>query len=157
MGDWSLTQNTVGLIWLFCGVVLFVLEFVVPGVILVFFGVGAVITAVLVWLGVITSLSAQLLTFCVISLLTLVTLRQYFSRALRGKVRQAGEFDDNQEFIGARVRVCRAIEPGSVDGRVFFEGAEWKAVSDAPIAEGKMAQVVRKENITLHVVAVDRK
>lgn len=39
------------LIWFSCGVVLIFLEFAVPGVILVFFGAGAILTSLLVWIG----------------------------------------------------------------------------------------------------------
>lgn len=151
MSDWNLTQNMIALIWLLGGIVLFMAELAIPGVILVFFGLGAIITALLVWLGVLSSLSMQLLVFCVVSLISLALLRRYFAKTLQGKVQQASEFDENEEFRGAHVRVCRAIEPGSAEGRVIFQGSEWKAVSTSSIAEGELAAVLRKENITLHV------
>jgi len=40
-------------IWFIAGLVLILLEFVVPGVILVFFGAGAWVVALGMWLGVI--------------------------------------------------------------------------------------------------------
>ena len=51
------------LLWFLFGLGIMVLELVQPGFIVIFFGIGAWVTALLVWLGVLQSLNAQLLAF----------------------------------------------------------------------------------------------
>ena len=153
----DLSQNVVALIWLILAIVLFVAEFIIPGVILAFFGIGAIVVAFLVWLGVLTTVTSQVLVFAAVSLVTLVLLRRYFSKTLKGRVQATGEYDESAEFHAAIVKVSKAIAPGSTNGRVFFQGSEWSAVSDVPIAEGENAEIIRKKNITLHVKPVENK
>ncbi len=47
------------IVWLIIGVILVIMEFAVPGVILVFFGVGAILTAILAWTGILNSVAVQ--------------------------------------------------------------------------------------------------
>jgi membrane protein implicated in regulation of membrane protease activity len=51
------------LVWFICGAVLVLLEFVVPGVVLVFFGLGAWIVALAVHTGEVQSIASQLFLF----------------------------------------------------------------------------------------------
>ncbi|MCP4148860.1 MAG: hypothetical protein GY757_14030, partial [bacterium] len=39
-------------IWAILGVVLVFIEFIIPGLVIVFFGVGALITALTTWIGI---------------------------------------------------------------------------------------------------------
>jgi len=50
-------------IWTLVGVVLILAEFAMPGVILVFFGVAALLVGLLLWVGVDMSLNIQILVF----------------------------------------------------------------------------------------------
>jgi hypothetical protein len=54
------------LLWFLLGLALILLEFVVPGVILVFFGIGAWAAAVTTYFGLTASFQSQLLVFAVI-------------------------------------------------------------------------------------------
>ncbi len=60
------------LLWFLLGLALIFLEFVVPGVILVFFGIGAWAAAVTTYFGLTASFESQLLIFAVASILLLV-------------------------------------------------------------------------------------
>jgi inner membrane protein len=140
------------LLWLIVGLVFLFLEFVVPGVVLVFFGLGAFLTAALVWLGVLDAVTGQLLCFAGVSLILLFSLRRYVSRYFRGKVAGLSEYDDAKEFKGRLAKVSRAIRPNSADGRILFDGSEWKAVAAKEIAEGATVKITGKKNITFFVV-----
>ena len=146
-----------GLIWLIVGIVFLFLEFTVPGAILVFFSVGAFVTAVLVWLGVLPSLTGQLICFGAATLVTLLTLRRFWSRHFQGTTRDASAYDETAEFVGQTARVIRKIVPGSGEGRVLFEGAEWKAVASTPIAVGTHVRIVGQKNITFEVAPTEEK
>lgn len=147
MSDWLTPE----LIWFSSGVVLIFLEFAVPGVILVFFGIGAVLTSLLVWVGILPGAVEQLVFFTVSSLALLFGLRKYASRFFMGESTE----ERGDEYTGKMVRVTRDIIPGSVDGKVFFEGTEWKAESSVKVYEGSTARITGKNNITLIVEPVE--
>ncbi|MCD4706446.1 MAG: NfeD family protein [Candidatus Sabulitectum sp.] len=138
------------LVWFGCGVVLIFLEFAVPGVILVFFGAGAILTSILTWAGVLPGVTGQLVVFSISSLALLFGLRKYAARFFRGESTE--EQDD--EYTGKIARVTRGITPGSVVGKVFFEGTDWKAESSVEIPEGSSVRITGKNNITLFVEPV---
>lgn len=143
------------LIWLIVGLVFLFLEFLIPGVVLVFFGLGAFVTAALVWAGVFEGMTGQLLFFCGASLVFLFSLRRFVSRAFRGKVKANADYDDQGEYSGKTAKVSRSIRPGSVDGRVEFDGTEWKAIAAVEITEGTIVKIVAKENITFTVIPTE--
>jgi membrane protein implicated in regulation of membrane protease activity len=78
-----------------------------------------------------------------------------FSKYFKGKVNSErnGQLYDG-EFIGKKVRVRNRIIPFSNEGRIEFEGTDWKAVSDCEIEEGQMVEIVSKDNITFRVKPV---
>ena len=135
------------LIWFVCGIVMIFLEFTLPGVILVFFGVGAVITSILVWIGLLPSPFSQLLVFGVSSLGLLFGLRKYASKFFKGGSKE----EEDDEYSGKPARVTEKIVPGELSGKVFFEGSDWKADSKEIIEEGVSVKVIGKNNITLIV------
>jgi membrane protein implicated in regulation of membrane protease activity len=139
------------IVWLVAGIILVFLELAIPGVILVFFGAGAILTALLTWIGVLPTTIAQLICFCATSLILLFALRRTLSRHFRGEVRRGGRYDDTREYLGKTARVTCRIIPGSTDGRIDFEGTEWKAVADEEIGEGSSVEILEKDNITFKV------
>ena len=153
MFDWLTPQ----LAWFAGGVLFILLEFIIPGVLLVFFGIGAILTALLAWLEVLPSLTEQLIFFCVSSLALLFGLRKYLSRFFKGEVSDDGMFLDSGEYKGKTARVTRKIAPESPDGRIQFEGTEWKAVSGSIIEEGTLIEITGKKNITFTVKPVTEK
>ncbi len=140
------------LVWLIAGLVLMLMEFVIPGFVIFFFGLGGLVTAVAVWLlpSVEGSFVAQVLCFTVASVLTLVVGRRCFRGLLQGKAEHAPGDADDDGIVGAVVEVVAAIEPPRA-GRVSLHGAEWGAIADHPIAKGATATVVARDNITLTV------
>lgn len=63
-------------VWLVAAAVLALLEIVIPGFILLGFAIGAALTGLLLWLGILgPSLSWLLLVFAVISLASWIALR----------------------------------------------------------------------------------
>jgi membrane protein implicated in regulation of membrane protease activity len=143
------------LIWFLAGLVLVLLEFPLPGVILVFFGLGAWVTALTTALGLTPGLTAQLLTFGVSSLLLLVALRRWFRTRLHGH--ESGGQDPVENIdtpAGDLVTVTAAIVPGSEEGRVEYKGAAWRARSGESISAGRRAVIVETDGITLVVKSV---
>jgi membrane protein implicated in regulation of membrane protease activity len=140
------------LIWFLVGLALVLVEFMAPGVILVFFGLGAWLVALTTTLGLTGTLGSQLLVFAITSLVLLFSLRKWVKTRFLGHISSEQDPVTNlDEFTGTRVLVARDIVPGSVEGRVEFKGADWSAVSEVAISKGQMAEIVAVEGITLKV------
>ena len=102
------------LIWFICGLVLILAEFAVPGVILVFFGIGAWIVALALFIGVIESTEAQLLLFAAASVALLLGLRKWIRQRFSGFVSDRQPPEENlDEFEGRPVVVIEDIAPGN--------------------------------------------
>ena len=138
------------IIWFVVGLVLILLEFAVPGVILVFFGIGAWIVTILVYFNVLTSLTSQLFVFGAASVALLVVLRKWVKDKFFGHISGSQDLSQNlDEFVGKNVQVLTDVIPGKTDGQVEFKGANWNAVADVEIKRGETATIVKNDGLTL--------
>jgi membrane protein implicated in regulation of membrane protease activity len=140
------------LIWFLIGLGMILSEFFLPGIILVFFGLGAWTAAITSWLGITSGWTSQLLVFAVSSVLYLVLLRRWFQAKFIGFEGDPQNPQNNlDDFQGQIVIVTEDIDPAKGPGRVEFKGAGWAARSEEPIAAGQRARVIGVESITLLV------
>ncbi len=144
-------------IWLLVGLVLALLEFAVPGVILIFFGVSAWIVALTTFLGLTPSQPLQIIVFALLSLALIGLLRRRMQGKFRGHTSSVQDPQVNlEEFAGKTVLVIKPIEPGSLEGAVEFKGAIWSAVADESLSAGARACIIGRDGITLKVAATGR-
>ncbi len=138
------------LIWFIFGLILIILEFSNPGLITIFFGIGAwIVSVICLFLDI--SLNLQLSIFLISSVLLLVSLRKWFKTLFTrkpGTGRAGDEVAD--EFIGQKAVVTEKITPNR-KGRVEFRGSYWTAESYETIPEGASIEILDKDNITLIV------
>lgn len=138
------------LIWFLIGFGFLISEFFLTGFISVFFGLGAWVTSFLIW-ALHLSLNAQLVSFLMASILSLLLLRKklanIFSGTSSGKIPPGNHLDD---FIGQSAKVVQTIHPQE-PGRISFRGTEWIAESDQEIFVGSMVQITKQNNLTLTV------
>jgi membrane protein implicated in regulation of membrane protease activity len=140
------------LLWFLLGLALIFLELVVPGVILVFFGIGAWAAAVTTYFGLTASFQSQLLVFAVASILLLVVLRKWIKGRFYGHVGDVQDQTQNlDEFSGQSVVVLEDVIPNKMEGAVEYKGARWRAVSDEHIKNGEMAIITGVDGIILKV------
>ncbi|UCG28603.1 MAG: NfeD family protein [Bacteroidales bacterium] len=139
---------TTPVIWFLIGLVFLLLELIVPGLVIVFFGVGAWITALsCVFFDI--DINIQILIFTVSSVLSLALLRNYLKRRFfKEDTNQEGSLDE--EFIGKTAIVKTPIKPG-IQGKVSFKGTQWEAESDQSIDEGTRVRITGKDSIILKV------
>lgn len=138
-------------IWFLVGLVLVLAEFAVPGVVLVFIGIGAWVVSLTTHFGWTHSLDSQLLVFAGASVVLLIVLRRLFKSWFMGFSKENPERGrDLDDFIGKPVRVLACISPGT-QGKVEFKGAGWNAESEEALAPGDVAVIIALEGLCLKV------
>ena len=136
--------------WIILGVVFLVLEVAAPGLISIFFGIAALVVALLTWLFAPTP-TVQWLLFSAFSIISLVLLRKTLRKIFVGDKCVSGVVED--EFVGKSATVVEAVQPNRA-GRVEFRGCSWTAESDEELPAGATVRICSKNNITLFVKSV---
>ena len=143
-------MNDPTLIWFLIGIGLLLLEFTAPGLVIFFFGLGGLITALAHFLGIADSLQSQLFTFSIASIASLLLLRRFLKSWFWGN--SENEKDEMRtEFIGKSVKVTMDIPEGAGLGKVELKGADWNAKSKHTHAKGDMVTVTERDGLTLTV------
>jgi len=147
--DWSVFAKP-EILWFVIGLILAMLEFIIPGLIVLFFGVGAWVTAI-AYLLFAPDINGQILIFIISSLLSLFLLRKSLKKMFfKEDPNRQDTLED--EFIGQTAVAETAIHADQ-PGKVTFKGTLWSAVSDEPIKKGQRIKIIGKESITLRVQA----
>jgi inner membrane protein len=140
------------LYWFILGIILFFAEMIVPGFVIFFFGVGAWITALCIWIGFAPTGDIQMSIFLVSSLGVLVLFRRkgkdYFLGKVSGILGRDQLIDD---IRGEHAVVMRDITPGVLGGKVEFHGTLWDAAADEPITKDTTVEIVDRKDLTLIV------
>ena len=140
--------------WIVGGIVLTLLEIIIPGMVLVFLGVGALIVAGLIWLGIVDGWIPALTTWFVVSLALLLVLRGLFQRMMPGHETWSSTDEDVNAF-GQVVEVAETINKGE-QGRIRFRGTTWPATCyEHTLEAGSQAMLVYRENVVWTVEALD--
>ena len=140
-------------LWIYAGALLVLLELVVPGFVLCFFGLSAATVGLLRFaFGEAFTLTWQLAAFSAFSVLYIAILRRMLKKVfVGGKVETKTDFDN--ESVGRLGKVTEEIRP-PLAGRVLIGDAEWTAVASEPLAAGVDVKVVAQENLTMKVERV---
>ncbi|MEA3460781.1 MAG: NfeD family protein [Bacteroidota bacterium] len=134
-------------IWFLIGLGLLLLELVLPGLVILFFGVGAWVTA-LVCAVTDINLNWQIFIFLVASLLGLVLLRKYLKKRFFNRTDKEVA-DQLEEFIGRKGKAISDFKDGS--GKIEFKGTNWTARCDEPVAKGDWVEITSKDSLILKV------
>ncbi len=137
-------------LWVLFGIGLLVVEMVTPGgLFALFFGVGAICTAVLAAAG--ASATVQWLLFTVVSISLLATLRRSLQARLQGGPTAAVD-----SLVGQEV-VLLADLPAGGEGKAELRGVPWsaRAASGEALRAGQRCRVERVDGLTLWVRAED--
>ncbi len=135
----------ISIIWAILGVILMVLEAAIPGFVIFFFGLGALLTALFTLLpGIGGAYALQAIIWIASSVGSMAFLRKKLDKVFKGKLIES----KTDEYIGHKAVVIEEISPEK-PGRIRLEGTSWKAESyDETIAEGEEVEILEKENLT---------
>lgn len=142
------------LVWFVMGVALAFVELMLPGFVVLFFGVGclAVAGVLLIWP---LTVAQQFLLFAGVTLVSIVLLRKWCMKVFQGASSNRAEVDYDDFPKGARVKVVKSITTRS-PGRIAFRGTLWDAVSDENIEEGEMVEIVRFAGDSTQIYFVEK-
>lgn len=141
------------LAWFIAGIVFFVIELLLPGLILFFFGLGAWCAALAVYL-LPMALSSQLLVFLATSLLSLLLLRAALKKIFLGRVLEVDAMETRLPDDALGLVIEDILPPA--EGKVKFAGSFWQASAEQALVRGTIVRIVEKKNLTLKVSPVDR-
>lgn len=136
-------------IWTLIGFSFLALEFVTTTMHSAFFAAGAFLVAVLVALHAGGPLWAQILTFTVFSLITLLIIRPVVVKKL--KLSQTKIVDT---MVGEQAIVMQDLPPAGL-GKAEMRGSTWNArnVGGTALTRGQRATVEKVEGLVLHLRA----
>jgi membrane protein implicated in regulation of membrane protease activity len=134
--------------WFILGLGLFLLELVVPGFFIFFFGLGAWLTALVCLIGH-PGTNLQIIIFAVTSVISLIALRRIIQKKFfYSKGTQSEDVED--EFTGKEA--LASVDFGGIKkGKVEFKGTTWTAESSSEITEGQRVIVIKKDSFKLIV------
>lgn len=131
------------ILWFIVAFIFIVGELFLPGFVVFFFGVAALIIAFETMIFEINP-SLQIIQFIIFSGFLLFVFHKFF----RKEQKQKSSFDAETE--NQLVKVTQDILPPQY-GKVIFKGSEWSAESQQKIFAGEMAEIVSHESIRLVV------
>ena len=150
-----MSPDTMTWLWLLAGILLVVSELFLPGLVAVFLGLGAMLVALLRWLGLIDSLAYSFTAWFVSSLALLVVARSALQRLMPSET-SFTPLEEDVDLFGAVAEVVETVSPDHKDGRISFQGTTWPATSDsAEIQPGAKVTILYRENLGWRVQPCD--
>jgi membrane protein implicated in regulation of membrane protease activity len=137
-------------LWIIVGLVVAALEMVIPGFIVLWFGVAAIITGILAFF--IKSPVAQLAIFGGLSAVLVVGSQLISRRMTKPEPEPVGA----NRLRGVEGMVIKDISPTEM-GRVKVMGEEWRAQSAVPIPAGTRVKIAGISGTHLEVEKVEER
>ncbi len=153
MNEWL---SDLRVVWFLLGFLLLISEAMLPGVTLVFFGFGAWVTMLCLFVYPFT-FTSQLVIFLGTSILSLIFFRAKIKTLFTQKRLQPNNIPDSlsSEILNAEVEVTEDIHPPH-QGRVLLHGASWLAAAETDIPKGSRARVLSREGLVLTVERIEK-
>ena len=135
-------------VWLGFGILCILAELIVPGLVLIFIGLGALTVSLAMQQLWITDLSAQLILFFISSLIYLFTLRILVVRILPSDVVKE-DINEDHSSIGEIAIVVDDFDNNG-EGRVTYSDSSWPArcVQTKKLMKNDKVKITGRDNIT---------
>ncbi len=136
--------------WLAGGVLMILLELVMPGFVICFFGISALVAGGMNFFFPGFPLIGQLLLFSLGGAVLALSCRKLAPGIFGGNENKV-EKDIDSDDVAGEICICRENIGDGVAGKVEFRGSLWSAVSGEEISSGEYCVVEKRENLTLTV------
>jgi len=127
------------LIWFLSGLGLGVAEMIVPGFIIIFFGIGCLGAAVAAAIAP-DAYAIQVAVFIAVSVVSLIALRKFSIKMFTGRSQSPAGVGDHNVEPGTRITIDAGIPAGG-KGRVRYRGTMWDARSVEGVSAGAEAEI----------------
>jgi membrane protein implicated in regulation of membrane protease activity len=137
------------------GALLIVTELFIPGLVVCFIGLAAMLVAGFRWLGLLTGTVDSFTVWFITSIILLVGLRHFLLKWIPSE-RTYQMTDEDLDAVGSIVEVVEPVSSSNQLGRVRFGGTTWPAVvKEGTISKGKKAKLVLRDNLVWTVEAYE--
>jgi membrane protein implicated in regulation of membrane protease activity len=120
--------------WLVLGLILSILEMLIPGIFMIWIGIAAFLTSIVAYLG--ACIYTQIISFVVFSIVsTLLGKKIYDKLDVKNYINQRAK-----DLVGEEVTLLFDIENGK--SRVNLADSQWTVKSDEQLKKGDKAKVV---------------
>jgi len=138
---------TITYIWLISGVVMMLSEIGVPGFIIGFVGLAAVLVGGLRWIGWLSHLGLSFLLCGVFSVLMIVALRKVAVRLVPSESHREN-IDEDIDALDQEVEVVEVCNDHEATGRIRYQGTTWAAMTlEGEIPAGTKARLLYRDNL----------
>ena len=134
--------------WFVIGLVFLVLEFIIPGFFIFFFGLGACVTGIVCLIGN-PGVNLQIIIFLTVSVVSLLCLKKMMKKLLFFAGDEESKNIEN-EFTGKNAVAITDFDD-AYRGKVEFKGTSWTAEANMPVKTGQVVKIIDKDGITLKV------
>jgi membrane protein implicated in regulation of membrane protease activity len=143
--------------WIFIGVgiLLMIIEAVVPAGVLFFFGLSGIFVGLIRYFGLIYGLGTSIAIWLGFSIALIIALRPVLKKYLGGTsfFKLA---DEDYEAMDQIVDVVEPVDSLGNNGRIRFRGSSWQARSDeGTISAGSKAKIKYRDNLTWVIEPLD--
>jgi membrane protein implicated in regulation of membrane protease activity len=146
--------NSAGFYWIFGGIFLSIMELFIPGIFVIFLGLGAIFTGALLLVTPL-GLSTQILLW-VFSSGSIILIASQFLKNFFPSDSSIAESSVEDEYIGKTVLTVKRVEVGNRGGRVQLQGTEWDAIAlTHPIEVGEVAKIYDRDNLLLIIEKIE--
>ncbi len=137
--------------WVICGILMMMAEFAIPGIFMIWIGIGAVLTGIICMFLPDLSVSVQLLIFAVFSMIS-VFLGWFIYGRVFGKSQKEEYSDLNQgtkEFIGKKYPLISDVKNGQA--QIKIGDSVWPVRTEENMRTGEMVTVSKVDGMVLYV------
>lgn len=141
------------IVWLVLAAIFVGIEALTPGFFLLWFGVGALVAAVMAMLGI-GGIGAQIIVFLIVSVLLLVTSRNVIERFFHRNETQSQLKTGVETMVGQLGTVVEASGGALNQAAVKVYGSVWTAFpteGESPLKEGESVAIERVEGNAVYV------
>jgi membrane protein implicated in regulation of membrane protease activity len=135
------------LIWILVAIVFVILELITSSFFLVWFGIGAIVAAILNYFGF--DIYVQFVAFAVVSLILILSTRRFADRIAP----ESSKKTTAERLIGKTAKVLRQIDENTFV--VSVAGEEWSAHTNDAVDVDDTVKVVGINSIILIIEKVD--
>ena len=136
--DWAVK------VWLIIGTVFIISEVVIPGAIVIFLGIAALIVGLSLYFDFIGNWIHALTMWFIVSLVLIIALRSLVQKYVGGDS-VVSNTDEDIDAFGEIVEVIETID-AIKEGRISFRGTTWVGLASEEIEKGSKAKIVARDN-----------